>query len=506
MTTNLPSGFVTTTDSIAPEIKSFDHVEVEDIARLWKAYSSNRNLLPNDAGRRLENIFWRIWGCRRIHETISGAELARLFMIISEDRGIIRTTPVQSPRARHRRPEFPAIISSPHHEAAAQSRCPATPIPSLDTPKAHPLPSTSSPERLRSGPLPPILKNTSQPQPSSYSQPTLSMRRTGSNESGSSAERKISFVAPRPPTPPHSHRNQPAAPLGENGKDGGNNHTKRKKKTTTFAAGSGVSRRRPFVMRRKSSQSSGGTSSSAKSAGSIKFAPDETTETLEDDDLKASMAPKEAKSRMRTSSQGVSQGTPQSILKQSKPADDVQSTVAVLTPEDKEEELRPLPPPARSKSWVVDRDARAQFVADRRSHTDLAAIGRNHPLRSRQKTGPTLAATSEAAVGKVDLGNPSFAPGMFLHGSKGKQAQPLQHPVGPSFFDRTEPLKQEGPSAATTAATSSAPRENPEPLQRTKSQLTLLLERDRMQQNRTVSSSASGHTDAGGRKNRTSSS
>lgn len=55
-------------------------------------------MLAEDVGRRLENFFWRIWSSRRLLENINGFLVAAIFGKILEG-GYIRTTPTQSPRA-----------------------------------------------------------------------------------------------------------------------------------------------------------------------------------------------------------------------------------------------------------------------------------------------------------------------------------------------------------------------------------------------------------------------
>ena len=49
-------------------------------------------------GRRLENFFWRIWSNGHIHPNITGSQVAALFSKISEGNAI-RNTPTQSPRS-----------------------------------------------------------------------------------------------------------------------------------------------------------------------------------------------------------------------------------------------------------------------------------------------------------------------------------------------------------------------------------------------------------------------
>ncbi|KAI4240162.1 MAG: hypothetical protein L6R40_005295 [Gallowayella cf. fulva] len=98
MPEGLPEGLFTTNVEVRRDLESVDRVDVEDIARLWKAYHTNRALFAEDVGRRLENFFWRIWGNNRLLHNITGTLVAAIFSKISEG-GYIRTTPTQSPRS-----------------------------------------------------------------------------------------------------------------------------------------------------------------------------------------------------------------------------------------------------------------------------------------------------------------------------------------------------------------------------------------------------------------------
>ncbi|KAL8835725.1 MAG: hypothetical protein Q9176_006734 [Flavoplaca citrina] len=62
------------------------------------AYHTNRAVFAEDVGRRLENLFWRIWSSHRLLHNITGTLVAAIFSKISEG-GYIRTTPTQSPRS-----------------------------------------------------------------------------------------------------------------------------------------------------------------------------------------------------------------------------------------------------------------------------------------------------------------------------------------------------------------------------------------------------------------------
>ncbi|KAL9006028.1 MAG: hypothetical protein Q9188_001206 [Gyalolechia gomerana] len=120
MAEGLPKGLITTNETVKGNIESVDRVDVEDISRLWKAYHTNRAVLAEDVGRRLENFFWRIWGNDRLLENITGTLVAAIFSRISEG-GYIRTTPTQSPRSsrslgtfdRPRQPEELYVSSHP---------------------------------------------------------------------------------------------------------------------------------------------------------------------------------------------------------------------------------------------------------------------------------------------------------------------------------------------------------------------------------------------------------
>ncbi|KAK6335865.1 hypothetical protein TWF730_003240 [Orbilia blumenaviensis] len=68
--------------SLTDDIRKIDKVQVEELTRLWKVYTTNKNIIA--AGRRLENLFWRILGSTRILENISGSTVARIFLMIDQ--------------------------------------------------------------------------------------------------------------------------------------------------------------------------------------------------------------------------------------------------------------------------------------------------------------------------------------------------------------------------------------------------------------------------------------
>ena len=105
MADTLPHGLVSNTECVSSDLRSADHVEIEDVAKLWRGshpstlscancpcantvnlvYTTNKITLKQGAGQRLENLFWRIWSNGRISSKISGSTLARLFIQLTDE-------------------------------------------------------------------------------------------------------------------------------------------------------------------------------------------------------------------------------------------------------------------------------------------------------------------------------------------------------------------------------------------------------------------------------------
>lgn len=129
-------------------------------------------MLAEDVGRRLENFFWRIWGNERLCKTITGTLIAAIFNKISEG-GYIRTTPTQSPRASRslgafdqpRQPEeLKASIPPTLHPTAAGGRGTHDGEKFSDAEETETESPLSRRKRLPPRP-PPILKKTKEPSP-----------------------------------------------------------------------------------------------------------------------------------------------------------------------------------------------------------------------------------------------------------------------------------------------------------------------------------------------------
>ncbi|OJD19461.1 hypothetical protein ACJ73_08639 [Blastomyces percursus] len=134
MTEALPKGIVLHSERISSEIESFGGVDAEDLAKLWRVYTTNRSTMKADEGRRLENLFWRIWSNNAILRTIQGTTLAGLFLHISEGESITRLGPARLreistsiPRIQSRRRAAPSTASIQPQRFPTGASCKSTP-------------------------------------------------------------------------------------------------------------------------------------------------------------------------------------------------------------------------------------------------------------------------------------------------------------------------------------------------------------------------------------------
>ncbi|KAI4269712.1 MAG: hypothetical protein L6R38_007370 [Xanthoria sp. 2 TBL-2021] len=443
----LPEGLVATKLEVRGGLESVDRVDVDDVARLWKA------IFAEDVGRRLENFFWRIWGSHHLLHNITGTLVAAIFSKISEG-GYIRTTPTQSPRSSrtfgtfHRtrqteRPKtspesLPSIPSSngpslPNHDdagdaeetetestVAGKKKLPPRPPPILKKPK-----SISPPETL---PIPELadqihrgsaadtasrssLKDSTRPQVQAKS-----LERPGKTARFSTDEVKSEHFLPIPPKSDVNINDEATEPQGKS-KSSSN------RRKAAVIASTGASKRRP-VMRQRSSQASS-SSVSVTTHSQIGVEPVTTGTTAID--------------------------TPVRVGSSSPPRFKQQTVPFAETP------LEPTRPAAEMTSSSTALKHRITHT-----HSKIELGGRTMPghtsftsLPSILKGSPAAAApASYQASGMMDMGQQTeFGTD---HGSS-------EHPI------------PENPSRVDARASGS----NTQPLPRTTSQLTILLQRDR---------------------------
>ncbi|KAF7935709.1 hypothetical protein EAE99_002689 [Botrytis elliptica] len=80
----LPKGIVVNSPQIGSTIERIknDPLDLADIARFWKVYTTTKRRLLDPTAERLENYWWRIWGSRS--RELDASTVARLFVHISE--------------------------------------------------------------------------------------------------------------------------------------------------------------------------------------------------------------------------------------------------------------------------------------------------------------------------------------------------------------------------------------------------------------------------------------
>lgn len=453
-------------------------------------YSINKAVIADGVGRRLENFFWRIWSSRKLLHQISGRQLAVQFSHISEG-GYFRTTPTQSPRISR-------SLGSHETGGASDSRAPPS---SRDAsqpedrdgrfaveeeegrreqedagPRMEPAPAPI-PKTVTV--LPSILKKpktASTPSSSSSSKTAkvispdsgLSRRARDDDDGGvllpandASAEgpddRSGSFTRGRQSSSTEEHaapnigaergsRRRTAARESATAteKSIGSQDDVKPKSTgkRTVLAKMGAGKRRPIITQRKSSQSSSGTASHV-AASPASGAKNEST----------ARAPGGKPNAERSAPDG---GQP--IMQRSRQGSPHQShRSGAVTGDDPirgESPGNPTNEASAVADGLVDRDFRSRFAT--RSRVDGPRFG---PWTGKS-TATAVTCADHQAMGITDS-----APSQPSNRS-GKWSE--------SFTDETVHLKPPGSSGARAKDDSEA-----RPLPRTKSQLTLLLERDR---------------------------
>ncbi|KAI9772667.1 MAG: hypothetical protein M1840_000262 [Geoglossum simile] len=467
MTTNLPKGFVTNSKSITGDIERIDIVDVEDIFQLWKVYTTNKNVLQNDVGLRLENLFWRIWGNDRIRGNIKGSTVARLFTHISgaqtskqntppprgpseirtncENRGPL-TPPLSLLSTSRRNP--PPRLDQQYGQPSSQVSLEVLPVP-----PAQQLPPPSR-ERLKAAIPHPILKRY---RGSTAGGSTQVIPPAVQEESGSSSTSLTVDIAPRPPTPPKPRKGP----------------TSIKRKRAPFVATTAANNRRKLALViRKQSQSSTPSNTSPLSpsgqservGGTEGVMTPQTANVPEPRTRGSLLSPWE--SRVSTDPKGgrMRPGPEVEPVDTSSYARHEQKTKECAGGRSNAGSGRTTPGAnvggEDSKAdWLVERDFRSKFVDKKRQERFSFLVGHS----SASKTGPTLAQSSAEATATIGSGSTTTTKTL----TKGKRV---------IMVDGVAPLKTEGLYPHRMLGVND---ESPAPLPRTKSQLTFLLERDR---------------------------
>ncbi|KAL2023545.1 hypothetical protein VTK56DRAFT_2153 [Thermocarpiscus australiensis] len=267
----LPRGFFENTREIYAEVASYPVVPPEKIRQYWNAYTTTFRRLVDPAAVRLENFWWHVWGSDRRY--LSGPALARLFEEFSSGATIVPSSDrhgTDGPR--------PGLSQQPDQssgQASAREGTKKTPsLSSSRPPPPHPIlkkgrgPSASGPR----------------PAPRFVSPPASDEEGVDEGEDPSTSNAAISSEMPPPPLPfsanqqqtidpmatvptsetrprsPSAELKSPAVPVpAASGSDMPPTPTPPKENKSTAHAGrkivatTATSRRRPVVLRRQSS-------------------------------------------------------------------------------------------------------------------------------------------------------------------------------------------------------------------------------------------------------------
>ena len=254
-------------------------------------------------GSRLENFFWRIWGNKAVRDRIRGRHVAALFSNISEG-GFIRTTPTQSPRNSRSIGNFRSSVpdrsptTSPPFTLGPSDSGPSLSdedqndsgqsIASIeDSSPTLIAPVSASQEKKGAATLPPILKKPSagsaiklnksarilSPSPTETRFGRASSSQLGSQLAANTSSIDLSKRGPgtirfdektRSPSVKASSSTSQATEKTTELSDQPIQKSTRKK--ATFIVGAGPSKKRPVAVRQRSSQSSSSAASSVASS------------------------------------------------------------------------------------------------------------------------------------------------------------------------------------------------------------------------------------------------
>ncbi|GAB1311819.1 hypothetical protein MFIFM68171_02029 [Madurella fahalii] len=300
--TVMPKGFFGNTQEIYAEVASYSVVPPEKIRQYWNVYTTTFRRLVDPSAFRLENFWWHVWGSDK--RNLSGPALAKLFEEFSNGPTIV---PFTLPSHRHERPPMPNTVRRDINGTSPQQVRPPDSSPGQESAssesKKAPTPSSSRPP-----PPHPILKKSrgpsaSGPRPTARfaSPPCRDDEGSDSSEARSTSAVVTPSDMPPPPLPSPAKQKQTVAPAaavstaempppplpsaktkkapppvsvvtGAEMRPPPLTSPLREKANSSsrkVVAATAASRRRPVVMRRQSSQSSTGSDTGPRVAGFV---------------------------------------------------------------------------------------------------------------------------------------------------------------------------------------------------------------------------------------------
>ena len=407
--------------------------ELPLIARVCPVYSASKAVLPDGSGQRLANFLWRVWGSPSILYNLTGNQLAAHFSAISED-GPLRTTPTQSPRASR---NLSIAVRAPK----SRTRFLSPPSGSTET--------GPSVQRLTT----PLHKDEKDDDP-----PQSTLKSTRHTTSAATA-RRSHISTPSLITEEDDDESTPSTtPVGSTLQKSSNNRTARSSIESTDNETLSPGTTDPSTLQSVSSQDTIRPSSETVSKP-------KRTKRLRSASTKKRPVAMKRKSSQSSSSNASSTisphlpAEPSGLSDLSDPSIDEAAAAAAAEPADYQQaRTEPADSPTKTKqSSLVDPNFRSKFVEKTRSAQSSFV---NLPSLFRKPSASAATPASYQAAGMLE---------------SSRSAQPAGRGRGKVTF--TEGSKPPGPAGPDVGVGDHDPDSSVLP--RTKSQLTMLLEKDR---------------------------
>ncbi|KAM0143074.1 hypothetical protein ACHAO1_000913 [Botrytis cinerea] len=486
----LPKGIVVNSPQIGSTIERIknDPLDLADIARFWKVYTTTKRRLLDPTAERLENYWWRIWGSRS--RELDASTVARLFVHISEGDTFV---PLRGPPNRYEN-------EKPMNSAAYIGKTASTTSVARVRNDSRSSTTLTSVTRTPAPMPPPILKKTRGPS-ANGPRPTARFISppASEDESGSTSTNKGVVQSPSPIL-------EHAAPIEEKiEKEKVDRKLMPAPASKKFVA-SASKKKRPIVVRRQSSQTSqssndssarvpGGQGQQNRTLGrlpTLSVLPVRNQNTQENAAPRSTTSPtKRNPSRSASSTlsgarklASTREETVEIEPTQPGPSDNLQTLAnnQVSVPQVSEAEFkvqRMLHDNVKTASMLPPETSSPNSPASTTSKDSSngkppgyrKSSGKNllqHQSKGMVSSAPTLT----DATGHLDLGNGSqiaAVPASPERSSKGKARALMK-----DLFTKKS-FSQAAPSSPISGSLASSPSG---PLSKSKSQLSLLLERD----------------------------
>ncbi|CAM1501715.1 Fc.00g036990.m01.CDS01 [Cosmosporella sp. VM-42] len=246
----LPKGIVVNSNNIYKEVANYPIVPPDKVWEYWHVYTTTYKKLKDPTACRLENFWWHVWGSDR--RFLKGSTLAKLYEEISTGSTAV---PLKGPPNRWEGPDIPPLLRQIMEAVQAEE------AKLLQPPQEPSLPGRSTrPSEL--GALKTLSSSASKPPPP---HPILKKARGPSSSGPRPTARFVS---------PHGSEDEDDIPSSGSTAATGSEQPMYvvpsvKKKaamlsTKKFSAAPAAAKRRPQMPKRRSSQSSGGSSAGSR--------------------------------------------------------------------------------------------------------------------------------------------------------------------------------------------------------------------------------------------------